>query len=192
MEEYEMERCSMKGFSARAIIVACLILSTILWSKEEFQARLIMESGPGPGKPMKINIVVESYTSAEEVFQLMDIQEKSGYEPFMSAFRAMDKGSFNPVARGLKIPINAAQNIQTEKGRQILLFAERQSWDMDVRQRIDTRFTFMVIELNLDNKGTGTGKMYEQARIRLTSQGTIEMESYGSPPRQIFGVKAIK
>lgn len=50
----------------------------------------------------------------------------------------------------------------------------------------------MVIELNLDHKGNGEGKIYDQANLRFTSQGTIEMESYNSPPMQLWAVSAVK
>lgn len=189
-----MERRTIKSFSAWAIVAACLSLSTVLWAKEEFQARLLTTSEGLPAeKAMKIKISVESYTSREEVLQLMEILSQRGYEPFMSAFRGMNKGSFRPIGgRGVKINLHAAQSIQTDKGRQILLFTQRQSWDVEARQRIDSRFSFMVIELNIDNKGKGKGKIYEQANILLTPQGTIEMESYNSPPRQLFDVRALE
>jgi hypothetical protein len=59
-------------------------------------------------------------------------------------------------------------------------------------QRVDNRFPYMVIELNLDDKGKGEGKFYEQANIKLTPQGTIELESYNSPPKRIFAVSTMK
>lgn len=185
-----MERRTIKSFSILAIIAGCLIFSTALWAKEEFQARLLTEGGPLSQRAAKIIISVEGYTSAEEVRQLMEILSQSGYEAFMSAFRGMNKGIFRPVGgRGVKIILHAAQISQTDKGRRILLFTERQSWDVEARQRIDRRFPFMVIELNIDNRGKGEGKIYEQAKIWLSPQGTIEMESYNSPPRQLFDVR---
>lgn len=184
----------MKILSAWAIVAACLSLSTVLTAKEEFQARLLTASGGIPAdKAMKIRISVESYTSSEEVLQLIEILGQRGYEAFMSAFIGVNKGIFRPIGgRGVKINLHAALSIQTDKGRQILLFTQRQSWDLEASQRIDRRFPFMVVELNLDNKGKGMGKIYEQANIRLTNQGTIEMESYNSPPRQLFDVRTLK
>jgi len=188
-----MERHTIKSFSAWAGAAACLILSTVLLATEEFQARLLTASGPNAGRATSIRILVESYTSTEEVMQLAEIHNRCGYEPFMSALRGTSKGFVRPIGgRGVKITIHAAQNIQADKGRKILLVTERKSWDVEVRQSMDTRYPFMVIELNIDNKGKGEGKIYEQANILLTAQGTIVMESSNSPPKQLFGVRALK
>jgi len=187
------ERRTMTSFSAWTVATACLNLSTVLWAKEEFQARLLPGLGPSSQKARKLIISVESYTSAEEVYQLIEIFNKRGYEQFRGALRGMNKGIVRPTGgRGLKIILHAAQNIQTDKGRQILLVAESQSWNLDASLRFDSRFPFMVIELNINNKGKGKGKIYVSADIKLTSQGTIEMASYSSPPKQLFGVSALK
>lgn len=183
-----MERHTIKNFSAWAVVAVCLSLSTVLWAKEEFQARLL-GSGPGSQKPIKLIISVESYTSAEEVFQLMEILNKRSYKQFRAAFRGMKKGIIRPTGgRGMKMTLNAAQSIQTDKGRRILLFAESQSWNLGSKLRYDSRFPFLIIELNIDNKGKGKGKLYILADIRLTSQGTMEIASYDSPPKLLFGV----
>jgi len=188
-----MKKHALKRFQAWAAVIACLSLSAVLWTEERFQARLLIEGGAISDRASKIEIWVEDYTKTEEVLQLLEILYKGGYEPFMSAFRGMNKGIIRPIGgRGVKITIHAAQNIQTDKGRKVLLFAERKGWDADARQKIDRRFSFMVIELNINNKGKGEGKIYEQANIKLTSQGTIEIESYNSPPQQLWGVKVLK
>ena len=141
----------------------------------------------------KLMISIESYTSAEEVFQLIENFNKGGFKQFRSAFRGMTKGIVRPRGgSGLKINLHAAQNIQTDKGRQIILVAESQSLDPDVQLRLNSKFPFMVIELNINNKGKGKGKIYLQANIRLTSLGTIERASYSLPPKQLFGVSTLK
>lgn len=138
-------------------------------------------------------ISIDSYTSPEEVFKLAEILYKGSYEAFMTAFRGINKGIIRPVGgRGIKINIHAAHSFPTEKGRKITLFMQRQSWDTEAQQRTDHRFTFMVFELNLDKRENGDGKIYEQAKIRLTPQGTIEMESYNSAPLQLWGVSLKK
>lgn len=188
-----MKRCSITNFSAWALVTACLSLSTGLWAKEEFQARLLPGLGTNTQKSLKLIISVESYTSAEEVFQLIKIFNQSGYDQFRKALNGMNKGVVHPTGgRGMRILIHAAQSIQTDKGRQILLIAESQSWNLDTNLRHDGRFPFMVFELNFDKKGKGKGKIYVQADIRMTSQGTIEMRSYNSPPKPLSGLSALK
>jgi hypothetical protein len=158
-------------------------------SQEEFQARLLPGSGAAAGQARKLIIVVESYTTADEVKQLIQIFHNSGYDQFRSALKGVKKGEARPTGgRGVKINLNAAQSLPTEKGRKVILVGNSQSWSLDTSYRYDGRFPFLFIELDLNQKGKGSGKIYVQADITLSSDGTIELASYGSPPKQLFGV----
>jgi len=181
------------GLSALAILTFSLSSSASFVEKEEFQARLLQGNRQSMESIRKIKLTIDSYTTDEEVLNLINIFNQQGYEPFLNAFRALDKGTFLPIGgRGIKITIHAAHNIPTEKGRQILIFTMRESWDLEVRQSIDPRFGFMVVELNLDSKGKGTGKIYEQASIQLTPQKTFVMDDYNSPPKLFWDVRLSK
>ena len=188
----------MKKFTTFFLVFSILSIlgsffSPVLWAEEKFEARLLPEMGRASQRTKKLIISIESYTSAEEVFRLIEIFNTGGFEQFRSAFRVMNKGNIRPRGgSGLNINLYAAQNVQTDKGRQIILVAESQSLSPDVQIRLNSRFPFMVIELNINNKGKGKGKLYSQANIRLTSQGTIERGSYSLPPKQLFGVSAEK
>jgi len=188
-----MRRRKMKICLVFIVAAACLGLSPILRAQEKFEVRLLTQSGPKAGMAMKFEITIENYTSFEDVSRLAEIFSRGGYESFMSAFRMMNKGTFRPVGgRGIRIPIHAAHSIPKKKGRKILLFTPRQSWDADAFQRVDRRFPFMVIELEINDKGNGKGRIYEQASIQLTPEGTVAMESYLSAPLVLWGVRALK
>jgi hypothetical protein len=188
-----MERCNIKRFSAWAVVAVCMSFGTVLWAQEEFRGRLLPGQGPSAQQAEKLRILVDSYTSDEEVFHLIEVFNKRGYEQFRSTLRGMNKGAIHPIGgRGAKLILHAAQNIQTDKGRQIILVAESYSWDIGTSFSFDNRYPFMVIELDINNKGKGKGRIYLSARIKLTSNGTIEMESYSSPPKQLWGVTTKK
>jgi hypothetical protein len=160
---------------------------------EVFQARLLPGPGPSSQQAEKLKILVHGYTSKDEVLHLMDVHHKRGYEPFRATFRGMNKGEIQPIGgRGSKLILHAAQSIQTEKGREIILVTESYSWDIGTRFNFDQRYPFTVIELDINNKGKGNGKVYLSAQIKLSSEGVIELESYSSPPKPLWGVSAKK
>jgi hypothetical protein len=161
--------------------------------KEEFTARVLQGGMQYTEGVKKIKITIDSYSTEDEVLNLIGVMGQQGYEPFMNAFRALNKGIFFPIgARGIKIIIHGAHSIPTENGRKVLLFTTRQTWDVESSQRVDSRFTFMVVELDLDAKGKGTGKIYEQASIKMTPQRTFEMDGYNAPPKQLWDVRLSK
>jgi len=183
----------IKRFSAFAVVVACMSYSNAIWAQEEFRGRLLPGQGPSAQQAEKLRILVDSYTTDEEVLHLIEVFNKRGYEQFRVTLNGMKNGAIQPIGgRGAQMILHAAQNIQTEKGRQIILVAESYSWDIGTSFSFDNRFPFMVIELEINNKGKGKGKIYLSARIKLTGKGTIEMESYSSAPKQLWGVTTKK
>ena len=174
-------------------VAAFLSSSAALLEAEEFTARVLSGGMQYTENVKKIKITIDSYSTDEEVLNLIGVMSQQGYQRFMDAFRALNKGIFFPIGgRGIKIIIHGAHSIPTENGRQILLFTSRQSWDVEMNPRTDPRFGFMVVELNVDDKGKGTGKIYEQASIQLTPQRTIVMDGYNSPPKQLWDVRLSK
>lgn len=170
-----------------------LFLFTGLWAQEEYQARLFSNTGTGLQRAEKIIISVDSYTSSEEVINLIQTFHKGGYNQFRAALRKIKKGILRPIGgRGMQITIHAAQSTPTEKGRHIILVGESQSWSTDSRRRQDNRFPYMVVELDINEKGKGSGEIYLSANIKLTSQGTIERSGYDRPPQQLIGLRRIK
>jgi hypothetical protein len=193
MEGKRMKQRIIISLSVGAILMLFLSLNAAIMEKEEFLARVLQGGQQYTEGVKKIKITIESYTTDEEVLNLMNMMSQQGYEAFMDGFRAMNKGIFFPIGgRGIKIILHGAHSIPTEKGRQILLFTTRQSWDVEMTQRIDSRFGFMVVELNIDSKGRGSGKIYEQASIQLTPQRTFVMDGYNSPPKQLWDVRISK
>ena len=194
-----MIRQTVKNCLVFTVAVVCLGLGSVLRAEEKFEAKLLAPPGLSKyldiseGLAVKFEILVQGYTSTEEISQLGEAFNKGGYESFMSAFRGMNKGSFSPVGgRGIKIVIHAAHSVPTDKGRKILLFTSSQSWDANTPRIIDWRFPFMLIELDIGRKDKGKGKIYEQISIKLSPEGTVGMDSYNLPPLTLFAVKTLK
>ena len=155
-----------------------------LGATDVFKARML--TGKAPIQPAMINvqIEVESWTTPEEIRQLQDVMNQAGIDAFLAAFKQMNKGTVRFMSsRGWNLPIHAALTVPTEKGKKVLLFFNRQTWDPG-SQIIHGRHFFMVIELKLNEKGKGEGRFYEDAQIKLDSMlGRIEMETYESAPK---------
>lgn len=179
-------------------LCVCLCFGGALSAAEKYNAKMFTRGGPNTENVLRIELNINGYTTGEEGWILFHALNYEGWDQFIAAFRQANKGSIIfHGARGLNIAIHAAQVIPGENGRKILLFTEKQTWEVDVQQRVDGRFPFMVFELDLDNKGNGEGKIYENAQIKLkgdreTGTGAVEMESYNSAPKVLFAVTLAK
>jgi hypothetical protein len=188
-----MDKKNKAYFFSMIIPAICLFLCSGLWGQEEFQGRLFPDAARGSQRAEKIIISIDGYTSSEEVFQLIQTYHNSGYEQFRTDLRKMKKGILSPVGgMGVQVTFHLIQSTPTEKGRDIILVSESQSWNLDSKRRHDNRFPYLIVELSLNEKGEGSGNIYLQADIRLTSQGIVEKASYNQPPRQIVGLELVK
>lgn len=158
-----------------------------------FRARMLTGKAPIQPPMVSVQIEVESWTTPDEIRQLQGALGQAGVEAFLAAFKQMNKGTVRFLSsRGWNLPIHAALTVPTEKGKNVLLFFNRQSWDPG-SQIIRGRHFFMVIELKLNAKGKGEGRFYEDAQIKLDSVlGTIEMETYESAPKLFPQVQEVR
>ena len=166
----------------------CAVLSAR--AQVSFRGRLFV--GGARGGAVNIRIDIESYSSPEELQLLKQHLGPSDIDGFFGAFRAMKKGAIRYLGgEGLNIGLNAALERPTEKGIQVLLMTETRSAVPGVRKPNFRGFRFLVIVLDLDEKNKGDGTIYEDAKIRFTSEG-FEIESSYSTPLKIGDVRLAK
>jgi hypothetical protein len=179
----------IRSLSAKTLIVLCAgtVLAAAaapLGATEIFRAQMLTGKAPVEPPLIKIQIEVKEWTTPEEVRDFQRILNEAGVDAFLSAYSKTNKGVVRFMyTRGLNLTVHAAFSIPTEKGRKILLFFNRQQWDMSY-QRSMSRNLFMAMELKLNEKGKGEGRFYEDAQIRLEPiEGTISVETYEGTPK---------
>jgi hypothetical protein len=164
-----------------------------LWAQVQFKARLLTGGGPNVQASINVRINIKSYTDADEVRQLLQIFNSGGEDAFWPAFYKIDKGTVTFLGGlGMNIAFHAAYEKATDKGFRIILFSKSQGIEPGSRRLIYGGFLFLVVELDLDKNYRGDGKVFEDARIQFTEQGTIEMESYTRAPKTLVGVSLVK
>lgn len=181
-KEELMKRFVVKSFFFLSILWACLLSSIPLSAQEEFRARLLNLAGLFSDRMITIKIKIEDYTTIEEVRELQKIHAERGSMEFMNALKKCNKGVINFLSsRGLNLRIIAATVQPTDSGRKILLVMERRSWDTETTIRIDSHYLYMVMELDVDTEGRGTGKLYKGANIRMGGERLIELIDSHTP-----------
>jgi hypothetical protein len=179
---------------ALAVAVFIVVASGFAAAQEKFICRMFTGGGPNQERVQNVRIEIDAYSTTEEIAQFADVLNKQGWEPFIALFRGSKKGTVRFMStRGFNVTVHAAHSMPTGKGRKILLFTERQNWDAD-NHPIDNRggYLFMVIELELNAKDKGEGKIYQQADIQFNENSTLAMKTYKVTPLVLFGVQPTK
>lgn len=179
--------------------------SNILAVPSEFRGRMLTGVGTGLPAVMNVKIVVDSYTTQDEVALLQDFKNKNDSKGFFSAFNQIKKGSLQfPGETGLNIGFHAAFETPTDKGMKIILAGESQALPAGFSPSADAwkvlapgknrpgLFLFLVAELDLDKNFKGEGKVYEEAKIAFTPEGGIKLDSYVKTPKMIVNIEKTK
>jgi hypothetical protein len=184
-------RCRFLKAGVLPLLLLCSTAGAL--GKEVFQARMFTASGGATSeRVLTLRFEVESFTTRDEAFLLAQTFQQSGYDAFIDLFRRSGKGVIRFMgSRGLNIPLKVANDIATDGGRKIQLFAEAQGWNFDARKSYEGRFLFLVVELEFNAKGKGSGRICEAARIGFTPEGDFTMETFLTTPVVLSAVKKL-
>lgn len=177
------------------VIISAAVPAVVVPARaaEFFRARLLTGKAPVEPPAVAIRIEIQEYTSAEELNRLAQALDQ-GNNAFLGIFQGLKKGVVRFMdSRGWNLEIHAAQSVPTPKGRKITCVMFRQAWDPGSQFARSGADYFMILVLNLNEKGTGEGRLYEDAGIQFRlPEGLIEMTKSGSAPKVLIQAAQVK
>lgn len=190
-ERIELKLVIKIGLIATGLI---LMLTASGLAGEVFRGRLLTERAPIEPPAVDVLIEIESWTTADEVFQFSEVMARSGIDSFLNLFNSTKKGTVRFLyARGYNLTIHMAQVKEEADGKKkVILVFRREPWSQGT-QLGTARYYFMVMELKLNEQGKGEGRFYEDAQIQFDiTNGLVFMETYGTSPKMIPTIRAVK
>jgi|GEM_PF-1190497 hypothetical protein len=156
--------------------------------KQTFRARVIKPDFPNN---ITVKLDLSEFSTPDEIAALRSALDE-GEKAFLKTFRKKAKGSL--MFYGIEQPsikFYAAFEAPTEKGRAIALFAENRTVLSGPGQAY-SGLLFLVATLEVDAQGNGEGRLYENAYIKFTPDGRLDIESYRTVPAQLIQVRLAK
>jgi len=170
--------------------IACLLLGIVLLAPvapsqdqtpEAYSAVAMGTGGSMGGRTMNFDFQIDRYTTDEEVQSLADLLKEKGIDALRSALEKEDRGRIRPdvsvgnqiaVARKRKVGSNTVITVVTARN---MPFVEL------YRSGRTTDYPFGFLQVQLNEKGEGTGQIMAAAKIRFDKKkGQYEIESYGN------------
>ena len=141
----------------------------------------------------QVDITITRWSNADETARLISKLNQDGPEALLDAVRDAESVGTIRTPGNLAYDLRYAEQEMLGDGIQkIVLITDRpiSMWEAVNRPRsIDYPFTF--IELRLNSRGEGEGKLNLATRITMSHSGkTVELENYDSQPIQLNEVKA--
>jgi hypothetical protein len=161
-----------------------------------YMGLLIGTGGIAGGASESIDIYVDAFTSAEEVMRLLNILNEKGQDGLASELERKDVGRIvtpmGPTNPGGNVNIAVARKFKSEAGSVVRLFTARPMsfLERNVGGR-SLEHPFGLIELQLDKDGNGQGAVIVAAKVKITKEGRLELESLGGQYIKITNVRSV-
>lgn len=138
-----------------------------------------------------VDVVVDRWSSEGERQRLLEAL-KSGQDALLETLRDLPRVGYIRTPDRLGWDLHFAQRASVDgKTRRVVIATDRPIgfWETVYRPRtINYPFTF--IEMQLDNRGRGEGKLSLATRVISSDDGSfVELENYATQPIQLNGVE---
>src|SRR5215510_5834311 len=157
--------------------------------KEVYRGNITYIGGSRGAVTDFFTLTIDSYTSDEQVQNLLDILKRGGQDPLLKAVGKDKKGTIQIGSR-LARDINEVWVAPTEEGRKITVLAERWLGFGELRRGArSVDYPFMYIELYVEDEGKAEGSLIPAARVRFKRDKTIEIENFLIYPARLTNIK---
>lgn len=150
---------------------------------EAFSANVQIKTASGPISAT-IQIRISRYTPDFDRKVLDDALRQGGYASFVNALRRAPEAGTVAAGDG-QFTIRLASERKTDKGRTIVIVTDKPVFFVggarpDAKPR--TGYETALIQLQLDDAGTGTGVMGAAARVKPDGEGGVRIDNYAEEP----------
>ena len=162
----------------------------------QYTGVLIGTGGSIGGASSWIDMYIKKFTSNEEALDLLKILKEKGQDALQKELYKRDVGSIVTSKRttttGGFVNVAVARSIKSETGTIIRLFTARPMSFLELHSGgRSTDYPFGLIELMLDKDGNGQGAVIAAAKIKITEEGNLELESLGNQYLKITNVRRL-
>ncbi|HYJ45055.1 MAG TPA: hypothetical protein VEV81_00480 [Pyrinomonadaceae bacterium] len=146
-------------------------------------------SGRLAGRSRPFTLLINRYTSPEEVQQLNSTLQSGGQDELLRTLSKMDAGRIT-VGNGIGVTANAIISTQQERGTKLTVLYQRNIRFFELRYGARSEdYRFGYAEIFLDHRGRGEGTFIPAARVRLREGNTWEVEDFGEFPARLIGLQ---
>ena len=157
--------------------------------RQYIQGTVVGVGGRYGGRTTSFNLIINQFTSGEEVQQLNSALQTGGQEELLRVLSRMDAGRIT-VGNGVGVKANAIISVPQENGSKIIVLYERNINFYEARSGArSTDYKFGYAELFLRRRNS-EGTLIPAAKVRLRDGNTWEVEDFGVFPARLMGLQS--
>jgi hypothetical protein len=182
--------------------IVCLslaVLSSLTFAQEKemevrFTGNAIGWSGPVAGKTARLTMVINHWTTDLETKKLYETLMEDGSQALLKAMREREVG-YVAYTGTLRWPLNIARMFKLEDGKTLIRLVTNRPilwWEIAAATPRSRDYEFGYIEFTIDEEqNKGEGYLIHTAKIDLTSEGNVSIETLGTSPHRLQNVKMV-
>jgi hypothetical protein len=160
-------------------------------ANEVIQGTVVGIGGRYAGRSSPFRLIVNHYSSADDVSRLNSALQSGGQDQLMSVLSKLDAGRIS-IGNGVGVTANAIIASPTaEGGTRLTVLYQRNINFYELRYGTRSEdYRFGYAEIYLNRNGTGEGTFISAAKVRLRDGNTWEVEDFGTFPARLMGLRA--
>jgi len=162
--------------------------------EETYTAVLQTQGAPGGGgTQIQFNFHITKWSTQDEIKQLGAVLKEKGQRFLLDEMNKLDSGRI--YKRGQTgNPIAIAEKWQNGDDTVITMISARRMSMFETNAKgTSTKYPFAFLQVTLNSKGEGTGKLVEAAGIKYDNEkDTYRLDPYGQGARLVSNVKPLK
>ena len=175
--------------------VLCLVAAsaTEAAAQQTIQGQVIGIGGQRAGLNRPFKLIVNNYSSADDVQQLNQALRTGGQDELQRVLSRLNAGR---IAIGNNVGVRANAVISTpsaEGGTKLTVLYERNVAIYELRygaRSADYRFGYAEIYLDARGRGQGQGTLIPAAKVKLEGNNNWVVEDFGEFPARLMGLRA--
>lgn len=195
-----MNKLQTKSFVFLALLCLCLAtLCPMTFAQEEkmevrFVGNAIGWSGPLEGKTGRLTMIINHWTTDLETQKLYETLIEGGSQALLKAMREREVG-YVAYTGTLRWPLNLARMFKLDDGKLLVRLVTNRPilwWEVAAATPRSRDYEFGYIEFTLEeDKNKGEGYLIHTAKIDLTPEGKVSIETLGTNPHKLLNIKQI-
>lgn len=149
----------------------------------------------GGARSGRVDVSIERWSTEQERTRLRDALKEGGPDLLLKELQKIDDPAGRISTPGsVGTPLRfAMQSPLPDGGRRLLIATDRRIGFFEaVNRPRSADYPYLLLDIRLDAKGEGTGKLLPIARIQVNDENLVEIENYASEPVRLTQVKVEK
>jgi hypothetical protein len=185
---------AMTGLIASAVVLFTAAPARTQAASETFSATATVKTAAGATASAPITIVVDRKMPQAEAERFMNAFKAGGAAALRKALVGVPPTGSVTLGSGKPTPTRLTLERRTDKGRLLTIVADQPVLTLgaglpDAKPKPD--HDFAVVDIEVDDKGTGSGTFAPAAKITL-NQGAFVVTDFSSELVRLTGVRKVK